>query len=498
LTLTLSILSAYLLLVIFIGLASHRLFRGTGEDFFLATRTIGPFILLMSLFGTHMTAFSLLGASAEAYRRGILVFGLMASSSALMVPLVFLFVGTRLWAVGKRLGFQTQVQFFVRRYGSPTLGLVLFMLLVGFLIPYLLIGILGGGVALEQISGGAIPSWVGGLVITGVVGLYVSYGGLRGTSWVNTFQTLVFMTLGALASVLIVRDLGGLSVALEKVAETSPQLLIRGDALSPWTLLTYTLVPLSVGMFPHIFQHWLSAKSSSSFKLPVIAYPLCVAAVWIPSVLVGVIAAGDLPGLTGPEASGVLVAMIGRHAPAALAGLLTAGVFAAIMSSLDSQVLSLSTLFTQDVVGRRFPGLSERRQVLLGRGFVFGLLLVTYLISLLTPPTIFRLGVWCFSGYAALLPVVVAALYWRRSTATGALAAVITVAVSWVLLYLRGGSVAGYTVGGSGVMPVAVMLAASTVALVVGSLLTAPPPREQVDPFFPSGSGAGRSSGGAG
>ena len=62
---TLTIIILYLVLVLAIGLLSHRLFRGTGEDYFVATRTIGPFILLMSLFGTHMTAFSLLGASGE-------------------------------------------------------------------------------------------------------------------------------------------------------------------------------------------------------------------------------------------------------------------------------------------------------------------------------------------------------------------------------------------------------------------------------------------------
>ena len=95
---TLAVIVAYLAVVLGIGLASHRLFRGTGEDYFLATRSIGPFLLLMSLFGTHMTAFSMLGASAEAYRTGIGVFALMASSSALVAPVVFYFIGTRLWA----------------------------------------------------------------------------------------------------------------------------------------------------------------------------------------------------------------------------------------------------------------------------------------------------------------------------------------------------------------------------------------------------------------
>ena len=62
---TVAVIVVYLGLVLLVGLLSHRLFRGTGEDYFLATRTIGPFMLLVSLFGTHMTAFSLPGMVRE-------------------------------------------------------------------------------------------------------------------------------------------------------------------------------------------------------------------------------------------------------------------------------------------------------------------------------------------------------------------------------------------------------------------------------------------------
>ena len=59
---TISVLFIYLILVLLVGGFSHRLFRGTGEDYFVATRTIGPFILLMSLFGTNMTSLRAFGS----------------------------------------------------------------------------------------------------------------------------------------------------------------------------------------------------------------------------------------------------------------------------------------------------------------------------------------------------------------------------------------------------------------------------------------------------
>jgi len=484
---TLGIILGYLVLVLLVGVSSHRLFRGTGEDYFLATRSIGPFVLLMSLFGTHMTAFSLLGASGESYRNGIGVFGLMASSSAIIVPAVFYFVGIRLWRLGKRLGFQTQVQFFRERWDSDALGLLLFVVLVALLVPYLLIGVLGGGMTLARITGGDVPQWLGSLLVCGVVVAYVTYGGLRGTAWANTLQTLVFMVLGGVTFFWIVGELGGWEAALARVATERPDLLIRGDRIPPLKMLTYTCIPLSAGMFPHLFMHWLTARSASSFRVPVVAYPLCIAAVWVPSVLLGVLGSVDQPGLVGPAAGTVLVRMIEAHAPEVLAGLLAAGVFAAVMSSLDSQVLSLGTLFTQDIVRHHGLGdrMSERGQVLAGRLFVGGILLLTYVVSLLANPGIFRLGVWSFTGFAALFPVVVAALFWRRSTRQGATAAILSVVILWIYFFLQARDVPGYTVGGTGVMPVAVMLVVSALALIVVSWMTAPPGRATIERFFP-------------
>lgn len=482
-----TVIFSYLVLVLVIGVLSHKLFRSTSEDYFVASRSIGPFLLLMSLFGTNMTAFAILGASGEAYREGIGVFALLASSSALIIPSVFFFIGTRLWAFGKRFGYLTQVQFFRDRWDSDKLGLFLFIVLVALVIPYLLIGVMGGGITLSQITNDQIPAWVGGLMVCLVVMMYVTYSGARGTAWVNTFQTIVFMTLGAVSFFVIINKLGGLSGAIDSISESNPDLLVQAEHIKPLKLLTYTFIPMSTAMFPHLFMHFLTAKRAETFRYPIMFYPICMLIVWIPSVLLGIFGNIDFPGLQGAEGNSVLIKMVAFYAPGVLGGLLAAGVFAAIMSSLDSQSLALGTMFTQDIVKHYgfHEKMSEKQQVLFGRAFVFIILGITYILSLVMERSIFRLAVWSFTGFASLLPVVVAAIFWKRSTKVGALASITSVVVLWIYFFSKGWQNPGYTIGDIGIMPVGVMLVVSAAAMVVGSLLTRPPEDDVIHRFFP-------------
>ncbi|HRC84126.1 MAG TPA: sodium:solute symporter family protein [Thermoanaerobaculia bacterium] len=484
---TLALIALYLAALVAIGLASTRFGQGTGEDFFLASRSLGPWVLLASLVGTHMTSFSILGASGEAYHRGIGVFGLMASSSALVVPLLFLTVGTRLWALGKRHGYLTQTELIRDRWGSDALGLAVFLALSALLVPYLLISVKGAGLTLAEASGGRISAGWGGLLVGGVVIVYVAAGGMRGTAWVNAFQTVIFLVLGALAFGAVVAKLGGLTAILERAASEHPELLRQEPAIPPLEHFSYLVIPLSAAMFPHLSAQWLTARKASTFRLSVVLYPLCVALVWLPSVLLGVIGRLEVPGLAGPASSGVVAQLIERLLAPGLAAVLVAGLFAAVAASLDSQALALTNMFTRDIVRHYGFGdrLSEQRQVLFGRLFVALLVLGAVAIAPRVDRSLFKLGVLCFTGFVGLFPVLLAALFWRRSTWQGGLAAVVVTALGWSWYATRAMADPGYTVGGTGLLPAAPLLLASALALAVVSWLTPPPDPARLARFFP-------------
>jgi SSS family solute:Na+ symporter len=309
---------------------------------------------------------------------------------------------------------------------------------------------------------------------------------MRGTAWVNTFQTLVFMVFGAAALVVVLHQMGGLSAALARVARSHPGLLVREGQVGRLEMLSYMFIPLSAGMFPHLFIHWLTAGKASYFRWTISLYPVCIAFVWVPSVLLGILAAAEFPALSPAETNSVILRLITLHAPDVLAGLLAAGVFSTCMNSLDSQVLSIGTMFTHDVV--RHYGLhdrmTEKQELIVGRLFVAAILVVTFLLSLVTTRSIFKLGIWSFTGFSSLFPIVVAALFWRRSTRSGAVASALVTAVLWIWFFVQAGDDPGYSVGGTGLMPVAVMVAASTLTLVLVSLVTRPPRQAVLDRFF--------------
>jgi SSS family solute:Na+ symporter len=143
-------------------------------------------------------------------------------------------------------------------------------------------------------------------------------------------------------------------------------------------------------------------------------------------------------------------------------------------------------MFTHDIV--RHYGfhnqMSEKHQVLVGRLFVVGLLAITYILSLVSNRSIFKLAVWSFTGFASLFPVLLAALFWKRSTKQGAFASIVSVVVLWTFFFLRGWQTPGYTLGGTGIMPVAVVFAASAIAMFIVSLMTKPPEGNILRKFF--------------
>ena len=231
-----------------------------------------------------------------------------------------------------------------------------------------------------------------------------------------------------------------------------------------------------------------------------VAHPVFIMIVWVPCVLIGIWATTSLVPAKPPlptlpngvvNANAILPFLVKTQTGAALGGLLTAGILAAIMSSLDSQFLCVGTMFSTDIVSHYIgkDKLDDKTQVLIARIFIIVIVAVTYFLSLQGYKSVFAMGVWCFSGFASLFPLVFAALYWKRLTTAGAFAGILATVASWLFLFQKSGfgSNRKFTIDLAGyeIMPVVAIFACSLIAMVGVSLVTRPPSEATLERFFP-------------
>ncbi len=528
------VIALYLGALIALGLLSQLVLRLTVADYFLASRGLGSVMLLMSLIGTTMTAFALIGSSGESWESGIVTYGKMASWSGIIHAAMYFLIGMKLWAFGKKYGYVTQIQFFRDRFESDKLGLLLFPILVALLVPYILMGIISSGNSIQTVTAGAfpdyfkdttgsIPYWLGALVTCVVVLYYISAGGVRGTAWVNALQTMIFLVLGVAMCWTIAEKLGGPTAATAMVVEHNPTRLKRDvspedarhydEKLAQWKadpkkavikprephaaskmeFTTYLFIPLSVAMFPHLFQYWLTARSAKKFKMSIIGQPLLIMVIWAPCVMIGIWATSAIyngqpvipPEFAEPNK--VLPMMVRKLASPVMGAFLAAGIFAAVMSSMDAMFLALGSMFANDIAGHYIgrDRFSDRQLVWIGRVFIILVVAVSYFLALQWRQSrVFNLGVWCFTGFASLFPVLFASIYWRRATKAGAYASILAAAATWFFLFRD----AGYGASGEpvrwGLTPVTFVFTASTLALILVSLITRPPSAATIQKFF--------------
>lgn len=470
------VIVAYFVIVLIIGALAFRATTSTAEDYFLGNRAAKSVVLFMALFGTNVTPFVLMGIPGLAYHHGIAVFGLNAAIIVLGIPLTFWVIGYPAWKIAKRLRVITPVELYARRFDSRWFGWLLFTVFFIYTVPYMVTSVAGVGIAFEVLSEGTIgfeAAAAGILVITLV---YTSLGGMKATMWTNVFQGAVFLGFSLLAFALIAGDLGGVSQIMSRVQVDSPSLLERPSQgpFAPGAWASWALaISLTVIAFPHMLVRVFAANDAQALKNACRYYPPAMVLLWIPAVLFGMWGTLEHPGLEGRASDAVFPLLVLDHLGPMLEGVALASILAAVMSTLDAQLLTLSSMLIRDVLP---PSVGERHPVGLGRVFLVVLAGVTFWIVLRQPASIFTLASVSFSGYVTIVPTLLLGLHWRRFTVWGATASLLAGNLVLVL------SFAG-VIPQLGLLPVAWGLGAAIVGAVIGSLASQPTAKAVLDRF---------------
>ena len=462
-----AVIAVYFAIVLVIGALAFRKTETSAEDYFLGRRSAKTVVLFMALFGTNITPFVLMGIPAKAYHAGIAMFGLNAAIIVLGIPLTFWLIGYPAWIAAKATGAVTPAELYAKRFGARWLGWLLFGVFSIYTIPYMATAVIGVGTAVDVLSEQALSFELAALGILVITLLYTSLGGMKATMWTNVFQGAVFMGFSLVAFWLIAGDFGGLDALMQGIHRDSPQLFERPSKglFSPRGWASWALaIALTVIAFPHMLVRIFAAKDAKALKNACRYYPPAMVLLWIPATLFGVWATVDHPGLAPDATDVVFPLLVLDHLGPLLEGLALAGILAAVMSTLDAQMLTLSSMLTRDVLP---PQLAGRHPVRISRVFLVALALLTYGLALWGPASIFDLAGLSFSGYVTLVPTLFLGLRWRRFTVWGAATSI----VLGNLVFLA--AVAGF-VPTFGFLPVVWGLGAAIVGALVGSWMSAP------------------------
>ncbi|WP_435362863.1 sodium:solute symporter family protein [Haloarchaeobius sp. DYHT-AS-18] len=479
--LVLGITLVYMVVVLGIGGAAARVTGTSREDFLMANRSFNTVILLAALFATNMTAVVMVGAPGLAYSAGAGAYGFFVSLFAFLFPVFLMTVGYRIWLVGKRFDHITPAQIVNHRWDASYLGIVMMAMFTIWTIPYLLVGVQGGGIVFEALTDGLIPYWLGAFIVLVVVGLYVYQGGMRGTGWTNAFQGAVFIVFLLAMFVWIPSRIGDFNTATGAVAAINDGVLLNRGGIPPFQNRIWfsqgLIVAFGAFMFPHLILRYMTAKSVKTLKQTSVLYPVAVIVVWVPAVMIGFWGIAQVPELANPDF--ILPTMVDQYLPVWVVGFALAGILAALMSSLDGQVLTLSTFFTEDVARQFFDVDDQDQEVWLTRVFLVAIFGLAYVGALITSETIVDTATFAFSGYALMFVPFVAAFYWRNSSKESVFAGLL---VGFIGLWAFELGVAPTSVT-FGFLPFIPLLVLQILVMVAVTFVTDPAPQARVQEY---------------
>lgn len=470
------IIALFMLIPLAMGAIAGKKSMPTTEDYFVQGRGMGSVAVFFTVAATWWSAFAFMGSNSWFFLEGPLYWTAIAWN--IFFGILYFVIGKKVWYFGKHNNLITPKDFFLLHYGSESLGNIVAIICLVFTLPYLQIQLTGGAYLIEVASGGLIPYWLAALLFYLVIIIYVWSGGLRAVAWTDIFYgvLLFFGMVGAGLYIVNLPEVGGVTAMFDFIEKTDPSKLTVNDNWMSW-LSMFLITPIGSFMGPQLWTRMYAVKSHKLFNL--MPFLLGFAAIaYVGSMLVG--NAGNILTPDIAETDKILPTVLYEYAPFIMASLIIACGAAAAMSTANSQIHAMSAGYTVDFHKAYInKNLSEKQLVWVGRWTILILSAVAYVMSLTIPGALVTIGLVALAGTAQIIVPTVGALYWKKSTTTGAIAGLLVGVISlclftfgvitppWVFALSGGGNL--------------LSLILNAIVFVIVSLCTKPRPVEVVD-----------------
>src|SRR5690625_3771544 len=417
---------------------SQKLQRDEGflKDYFLGSREFGGLLLAMTLVATYASASSFLGGPGAAYSIG---FGwvLLAMTQVATGYFVLLVLGKKFAIVARRYNAITFIDFLKERYQSTAVVIIAAISIIVFLFSAMAAQWMGGAYLIQSVTGiSYLPSL---FIFTVAVLVYVIVGGFRAVVVTDAVQGIVMFVGTILLLIGVIIAGGGLSNLFADLTAINPNLIspfgADGNLTAAYVSSYWILVGVGVVALPQIAVRAMSYKDSKSMHRAIMIGTVVVGTIMLSMHLIGVFALPIMPGIEVADQVIPLIAL--EVLPPWLAGILLAAPLAAIMSTVDSLLLMVSSSVVNDVyINYIKPNASIKqvKKVSLGVTAIVGI--VAFLLAISPPDLLVFLNLFAIGGLeAAFMWPLIFGLYWKYANKTGALASMITGFGSYIIIH---------------------------------------------------------------
>ena len=445
----------YLIIMVAVGIICSKKNDNVG-DFYLGGRRLGPLVTAMSAEASDMSSYLLMGLPGLAFLCGTGEVSWTCIGLAVGTYLNWLFVARRLRLYSAKNGAITIPDFFSRRYGdsSNIISAISAVIILVFFIPYTASGFSACGKLFGTLFG--VDYHVAMLISAVIIISYTSIGGFLAASTTDLIQSIVMSVALVILIVFGVSKAGGMGEVIENAKGLTGYLSltqshVHGDnSASPFGFLPIvSTLAWGLGYFgmPHILLRFMAIQDDKKIKLS-----RRIASVWVVismgiAILIGIIGnamvqngsisvLSDNSGSWSSESETVVIKMaqlMAEHSviTAVFAGLIFSGILACTMSTSDSQLLAASSSMSEDLLHRFFKiELDEKKSMIAARAVLVIIAVISVGIAWNPDSSVFRVVSFAWAGFGATFgPLMLLALFWRRSNKQGAVAGLVAGAV---------------------------------------------------------------------
>jgi SSS family solute:Na+ symporter len=436
-----AIVTGYMLLLLYLGwLGMKKSSDDSCSDYFLAGRDIHPVLAALTYNATVWSALVFLGSVGIFYNLGV-GFTILLLSEMLVVAIFIPTVGKIFWKLAKEHDYITPTDLVAHRYGNDSaIRLVVALTFILFTLFFMSVQIVGLSYIMQTVTGGLL-SYSSAVIVIGVILLlYVVMGGYRAVVWSDAIQ-VVMLAIAMIAVFFVIVYKFDLATLFQGVQNLRPGLFNAPGPIPVYHPKLWVSQGLIIGLafvfMPQLWVRVYAVRDEKGLK-NIVLYFIGGTFVLFFMAFIFAVAVTNFYVDAGVVPDQLILKFLFDNVPFWFAATLLTGAVAASMSTIDSQVLVLSSILTSDLYGKLYKKDTIKNGAMVGRIFSGILILFVMAYAFFPPVLIFSTLIdVTYPGLAALIPAVLLGLFWKKASHAGALTSILIGAISAVIFVAK-------------------------------------------------------------